>query len=147
MQSFRFQGFVLAAKRTVIARGVIALAVTALVPQGVFGQEAPATTPSPAASRIVGRKISDFVLPDPQGKMIGLGDYNNKRGVVVVFLGTACPIGNAYLPILSELRTAYAEKQIEFLGIYANPGDTAESISKHRTEYKIEFPEIGRAHV
>lgn len=116
------------------------LALIALVPTGLVGKDDPAVAKPAAASRIVGRKISDFVLPDPQGKMIGLGDYNDKRGVVVVFLGTACPIGNAYLPILAELRTAYAAKQIEVLGIYANPGDTQESISKHRTEYNIEFP-------
>lgn len=108
-------------------------------PQPVASKPLPGTTPS-TTSRVVGRKISDFVLPDPQGKPIGLGDFNQNRATIVVFLGTSCPIGNAYLPILSEMRTSYRDKQVELIGIYANPGDTPELVEKHRTEFKIEFP-------
>ena len=57
--------------------------------------------PQPPSS--VGKTIANFTLKDCDGKDWSLADAAKKKAVVVVFLGTECPINNAYLPRLAEL--------------------------------------------
>ena len=42
--------------------------------------------------------------------------FKDKKAVVVVFLGTECPVANLYLPTLAELHKEYADKGVQFLG-------------------------------
>src|SRR5262245_40603033 len=71
-------------------------------------------TPAPPADR----KIDNFTLTDPRTqKNVSLADFQNKRAVVVVFVGTECPINNSYLPRLAGYHQAYADKGVQFLGI------------------------------
>ena len=65
-------------------------------------------TNAKSAKRILGRRIPDFVLPDFAGKPTAFSDFSEAKHVVVVFLGTQCPIGNAYVPVLNELQTSLA---------------------------------------
>ncbi len=95
-----------------------------------------------SGERLVGRKIPNFILPDAAGHEVGLTDYLKRPALIVVFLGTGCPIGNAYLPVLSELRESYGPKKVDVLGIYASPGDTQESVSRHVEEFQIPFPVV-----
>lgn len=88
----------------------------------------------------VGRQIANFVLPDAAGKLVGLSDFSDSRLVVVVFLGTQCPIGNAYLPVLNDLQSQYADKHVQLIGINANPGDSAEAVARHAHEFNLRFP-------
>jgi peroxiredoxin len=92
------------------------------------------------ADDAVGRKITDFVLPDPQGKPVALSDFPDAKVRVVVFLGTECPIGNAYIPDLIDFQKRYRDQSVQVVGVNAMLSDTAESIQKHITEYKIDFP-------
>ena len=93
-----------------------------------------------SADDIIGKRIADFVLPDSQGHSIALSDFPETRIRVVVFLGTECPIGNAYVPDLIEFQKKYQDQAVQVIGINAMLTDTAESILKHVTEYKINFP-------
>jgi peroxiredoxin len=88
----------------------------------------------------LGRRIANFVLPDVVGKQIGMADFVEKRALVVVFLGTECPIGNAYIPVLKDLRREYADKGVEFLAVNAIPSDSAEAVAAHAKKYEIDFP-------
>ena len=103
-----------------------------------------ADKPSPepeTRDKIVGRGIPHFVLPDSTGKEAGLFDFLKESDwSVVVFMGTKCPVGNAYLPILEEIQKEYREKKVKFVGINPNPGDDANAVKKHVAEYKIAFP-------
>lgn len=98
--------------------------------------EVPAS-PSPAR---IGRQIPNFVLEDAQGKQVGLADFHNSPVVVVLFLGTECPIGNQYVPHLKELRNRFASAGVTFLIINSNTGDTLEKIREHQSAYKLDFP-------
>ena len=89
---------------------------------------------------IVGRRIPNIVLPNTAGESTGLVDFLRRPAVVVIFLGTGCPIGNAYLPVISELRESYGPAKLEVIGIFANPGDTVESVRRHVEEFQIPFP-------
>ena len=88
----------------------------------------------------VGRRVPDFVLTDVNGKATGFSDFGDSRYAVVVFLGTQCPIGNAYVPLLSKLQKKFADKSVKVIGINANLQDSANDIKKHVNEFKIKFP-------
>src|SRR5439155_3409416 len=64
----------------------------------------------------------------------------DKKAVAVVFLGTECPINNAYLPRLAELHKTYANRGVQFVAINANCQDTAPRIAAHAKKHEIPFP-------
>jgi peroxiredoxin len=88
----------------------------------------------------IGRNIAAFVRPDSAGKQVSLTDFKDAKIVVVVFMGTECPIGNAYVPSLIALQKRYTDKHVQVLGINSNLSDSADSIAKHIKEYKLSFP-------
>ncbi len=62
--------------------------------QGTFAQTVQAAT----AESPVGKKAAEFRLADPSGKEYRLGDLKDARLVVVMFLGTECPLARLYAP-------------------------------------------------
>jgi peroxiredoxin len=103
------------------------LALSLLVPAGTAAAEAP-------------RKVPPFRLPDAAGKTWALEDLKDNKAVVVVFLGTECPVNNAYLPRLSELCRAYAPRGVQFLGVNSNCQDTPDRVALHAREHDLPFP-------
>src|SRR5262249_13052998 len=93
-----------------------------------------------AEQAAVGYKVGDFTLTDTAGKAHSLADCRDKKAVVVVFLGTQCPINNAFLPRLAELHRAYAGKGVQFLAVNANRNDTAARVAEHAKGHKVPFP-------
>lgn len=90
--------------------------------------------------RNIGRQVPDFTLKDTSGKPVRLYGYRGKKAVVLVFLGTDCPVGNLYAPRLAELARAYQDKGVAFLGVNSNVHETAEDIARHAREHGINFP-------
>jgi peroxiredoxin len=86
------------------------------------------------------RQVSAFTLKDAEGKEWSLKDHRAKKAIVVIFLGTECPINNAYLPRLAELHKTYAPRDVAFVAINANSQDTPVRMAKHAKEHGIPFP-------
>ncbi len=93
--------------------------------------------PKPAAPA---RKVGDFRLPDAAGKVWSLGDFKDRKAVVVVFLGTECPVNNAYAPRLADLYKELTPKGVAFLGVNSNCQDTPGRIAAHARRFAIPFP-------
>src|SRR5262245_14722152 len=103
------------AERTPMQRGFMFLvAIMFLSGQAIHGQE-----PLP---------LQNLRLEDSAGKSIALDAVKDAKAVVVVFLGTQCPINNAYLPRLAELHAAYASKGVHFIAVNSNQHDSSEAI-------------------
>jgi peroxiredoxin len=86
------------------------------------------------------KTIANFRLKDTAGKTWSLDDAKDKKAVVVIFLGTQCPINNAYAPRLAELHAAYAPRGVQLVAVNSNEHDTPAMIAAHATEHKIPFP-------
>lgn len=106
----------------------------------VFSLAVSATAAEPEVREALGRRVPDFVLPDSQGNQVALSDFNTGDAVVVVFLGTSCPIGNAYVPVLADLQKRYEDQGVTVLGINSNLADDAEEIAAHVKDFEIDFP-------
>ncbi len=58
----------------------------------------------PAKSSEGTRKLAAFTLKDPRDdKAVSFAAFKDSKAVVLVFLGTECPVSNAFLPVLAEM--------------------------------------------
>ena len=92
------------------------------------------------ADDVIGRRVPDFVLPDAASEQVALSDFGDAQAIVVVFIGTQCPIGNAYVPVLGDLQERYQDQGVQVIGINANLSDSAESVAEHVKGFGISFP-------
>jgi peroxiredoxin len=88
----------------------------------------------------VGRAIADFTLHDYLGAKHSLGDWRDKKAVVIAFLGIECPLAKQYGSRLAELATKYEPQGVAFVGIDANQQDSLAEIAHYAREHKIDFP-------
>jgi thiol-disulfide isomerase/thioredoxin len=86
------------------------------------------------------RQIANFRLTDSAGKIWTLDDLKDAKAVVVVFIGTQCPLNNAYMPRLLEIQSEYAKKEVRFVAINANEHDSAATIALHARKFGLTFP-------
>jgi peroxiredoxin len=92
------------------------------------------------AAPAIGATVSDFTLKDIRRRPRALADYKDKKAVVVVFVGTECPLANLYVPTLIDLHKEYAPKGVQLLLINSNEQDSFPLVSAHALERDIPFP-------
>jgi hypothetical protein len=61
-------------------------------------------------------------------------------GLVLVFLGTECPVARQYVPRLAELHRAFSGKRVQFLGIYSDMSVNVWQMARHAHDEDIPFP-------
>jgi thiol-disulfide isomerase/thioredoxin len=112
------------------------LSVLLLCGASLFGGEGSAL-PAP-----LGTRIAEFALSEPAtGRRWSLAqETQNARAVVVVFLGTQCPVNNSYVPTLIALYREYSPKGVVFLGVNSNQLEDVAAVAKHANEFGIPFP-------
>lgn len=85
--------------------------------------------------------VKDFRLKDAEGKSRSLQKLSEKKtAVVVLFLATQCPIATDYAERIVALVEAYAEKDVEFVGINSNRQETVDEIAEYSEKHGFEFP-------
>jgi mono/diheme cytochrome c family protein/thiol-disulfide isomerase/thioredoxin len=83
----------------------------------------------------------DFRLSDPRDdSAVAFGDLKDNKAVVIVFVGTECPLSNAFVPVLAALHKEYAPRGVAFLGVNANRQDTPDRVAAHAREHGVPFP-------
>src|SRR5262245_57019071 len=60
-------------------------------------------TQPPSPEQLPDSQSPEFTLRDPSGHEHSLAQLADRKAVVVVFLGSACPLARAYAPRLAEL--------------------------------------------
>ena len=85
--------------------------------------------------------VKDFRLKDAEGKSHALKQLSEKKtAVVVLFLATQCPIATDYAERIVALVKAYAEKDVQFVGINSNRQETVEDVAEYSEKHGFEFP-------
>jgi peroxiredoxin len=93
-----------------------------------------------ARQATVGNHVEDFALRDFHGNRRALVDYQDRKVVVLAFLGTECPLVKLYAPRLVELAREFEARGVQFLGIDANVQDTPTEIGRFVQAFSIGFP-------
>jgi peroxiredoxin len=99
-----------------------------------------AADPRPLVPPAIGARVADVTLQDVSGKRCALAEFKDKKAVVVVFVGTECPIANLYFPTLAEMQKQYAKRGVQFLAINSNDQDSFAEVVEHAKERKLPFP-------
>lgn len=84
--------------------------------------------------------VSDFALTDAAGKKHTAAAWKDGKAVVLIFLGTECPVSNGYAPEFRRQAEVYAPQDVRFYGVHPDPDVTAATASGHAAEYRIPFP-------
>src|SRR4051812_45566136 len=84
-------------------------------------------------------EFSQFGLLDQQGQPRKLAEFVSSRGVVVVFLGTECPLARTYLPRLIDYRRTFADQGFGLVTVDANAQDAPTEIADLVREFSLPF--------
>ena len=84
--------------------------------------------------------VVKFKLKSTEGQLWSVDDCKDKKAVVVVFIGTQCPVNNAYMPKLVELEKEYRANGVQFVAINSNEHDKLETIKTHAKKFGLTFP-------
>jgi len=84
----------------------------------------------------------DFSLADTSGKSHISADLRQFKATVFLFVATDCPNSNTYAPIVAKLYRDYSPRGVAFYNVYSDPSETADTVRKHDTEYRVPFPAL-----
>ncbi len=96
----------------------------------------PQNEPSPSDSRQVPEQIPDLALPDPQGVIQRLSQWQG-RPLLVNFWATWCEPCRREIPLLKTLRHERAKDSLQIVGIAI---DLRETVRKYVAEREIDYP-------
>jgi peroxiredoxin len=88
----------------------------------------------------IGDLVDNFKLKNVDGKMISLSDYDNQKGVILIFDCNTCPYSRAYNQRIIQLNEKYSPKGFPVITINANdpnlsPGDSfAEMVNRAKSK-------------
>lgn len=86
------------------------------------------------------KRIADFSLRDYRGKTHSLNDLQGKKGTVVLFVGTECPLVKLYAPRVAAMARQFAPQGIAFVLINSNVQDTNTEIASFARTHSLDLP-------
>ena len=86
----------------------------------------------------LGSPVTEFEIADLHGSAV---KYSELKGgiTVVMFIGTACPVSNAYNERMKSLYRDYAAKGVHFIFINANNSEPAAEVEAHARDHGFPF--------
>ncbi|MFO0880277.1 MAG: redoxin domain-containing protein [Gemmataceae bacterium] len=86
------------------------------------------------------RPVLQMTVSDLEGRPHELGQNDQRRVRVVVFLSPECPISNGYTGTLNALRHKWAGQPVDLLGVVSDPAVRRARAKEHFAEYRATFP-------
>jgi peroxiredoxin len=91
-----------------------------------------------------GDKAVDFSLPGIDGKNVSLADYNDVKGIILVFTCNTCPVAIKYEDRIVALHNKFAAKGYPVVAINPNdlaqkPDDSLEAMKKRAKDKGFSF--------
>jgi peroxiredoxin len=87
-----------------------------------------------------GSLAPDFRLKSVTGETYSLYAQKGKKGFIVVFISTQCPVSNAYNARFIKLAELAKENMMEFIAINSNVTEPFEEVQLHAREKGFTFP-------
>jgi peroxiredoxin len=129
------------------ARSTALVLLAALWPEPIVaiehthqGHTHQASAPPAYSDAIVGRQLDDFALRDHEGVLHRLYEYRDSPAVVIMTQGNGCPIVRNAMPVFSQVRDAYRERDVVFLLLNSNLQDNRETVAREVREFGWDIP-------
>src|SRR5262249_22755362 len=116
--------------------------ISCLIRTAIFLFAALTGREQPLAPPAIGAKVADVAMTDVSGRRRTLIEFKSKKAIVVVFVGTECPIANLYFPTFAEMQKRYANQGVQFLAINSNDQDSFADVVAHARDRKLPFPVV-----
>jgi thiol-disulfide isomerase/thioredoxin len=121
-------------RRSWAIRGLAALLAIAGVFWWVLNHRGPTLTRRP------GQLVAEFSLLDVRTRqMSGIADHEGSV-LVIVFVGTTCPVGDLYMPRLNSLAREYEPRRVDFVAINSNDSESVEDVAEYARRSRAIFP-------
>jgi hypothetical protein len=122
---------------------LVALGGTALL-RTAAGSDSkpPAQTEQTPNRELKGQPSAVTFVRDLQGRPVDPVGAIKAKAVVLIFVGTDCPIANRYAPEIERLYEKYRQQDVLFWLVYADPQDDAAKIQKHLKEYQYKIAAV-----
>lgn len=88
----------------------------------------------------MGSLISEFELSDFQGKKWPSSELQKSRGIVLVFLGTQCPLAKIYAARINQLQEEFKEAGFGFVAVNPNVQDSLEMMAAFARKHQLAMP-------
>ena len=141
------EGFAMRWSSGRLARRIIGLCIMGgcLVPAGLAEANESASkaglSGQPAAAKIaIGTTIGGFELKDFRGRTWNTEEFSQAPAMVLVFLGTECPLAKFYAVRVGQLEEQYRSAGVVFLAISPNVQDSLEMMSAFARKHNLEMP-------
>jgi peroxiredoxin len=92
-----------------------------------------AFTPTP-------RAVKDFNVSDVKGNKHLTADWRDAKAIVMLFLGTDCPVSNSYCPEFVRLESEFSKRGVRFYGVHTDSDTTVDVAATHAREFALSFP-------
>src|SRR4030042_2263120 len=94
---------------------------------------------------LLGTSAPDFILPDTEGNIVSLSDFEQAPSLLVVFMCNHCPFVKHILNDFVELAKEYQQKGLAVVAINSNdvesfPEDNPEMMAQKTKETGFTFP-------
>ena len=136
----------------VLRRSILFVLCGLVLAQGTGAQESSSRTRNRSAVAVAAASGNDPVDPalgrplpmldcrDAAGASHSFSQWSDRPVLVVVVLGTECPLVQLYLPRLAELAERFSSRGVTLLGVDANRQDTPGEIAEFVREFAIPCP-------
>lgn len=93
----------------------------------------------------LGTPAPDFSLPDTEGRVVSLDDFQEARALLVMFICNHCPFVKHLRPALAELGREYQAQGVAVVAVSSNdperyPADSPEMMRREKEEAEYTFP-------
>ena len=100
---------------------------------------------TPSTMLALGTQAPDFRLPDTEGNMVALADFEKAQAIVVLFTCNHCPYAVHVAPTFAEVADEYLPKGVQFVAISSNdvdeyPQDSLPKMAEEKTLRGYNFP-------
>ena len=82
----------------------------------------------------------DFRLQDHRGAWHTLDEARDRKVVVLAFIGTECPLAEAYAPRLAEVARDFEKRGVGFFAVDSNQQDGPVAIGRFAEKHGLPFP-------
>jgi peroxiredoxin len=101
-----------------------------------FAKLGNAAEPRPPARK----PVMEFSLKDSAGQVRTAAEWKGRKAVVLIFLGTECPVSNGYAPEMSRLAQQFGPRGVLFWGVHPDADVTQREAATHARDYRLAFP-------
>ena len=91
-----------------------------------------------ASDNSTSKAYDNFTLIDYNKKNHSLKDFADRKGIVIFFVSTNCPVSNAYNERMANLYEEF-KSNFSFIGINSNKTEDIEEIKEHAKDNSLNF--------